>query len=201
MMENKFDISHYDDRYFKWHRENTRKYAIDTMNWYIDQFKPKSVIDYGCGIGAYLESALNNGIGEIKGFDIGGDNVKKYTEESVLPYIEYLDCTIPLITKKYDCVISLETAEHIEPSSTDQFVENICNSSSFESTIIFSGAPPGQSGSGHINCQTKEFWIDKFSSHLFLCDNYLTNHVKENWSILNAPDYIINNLIIFKYKK
>jgi 2-polyprenyl-3-methyl-5-hydroxy-6-metoxy-1,4-benzoquinol methylase len=105
-MANKFDITQYDDRYFKWHRDHTRNYAIKNMDWYIKKFKPQSIIDYGCGIGAYLEAALANKITKIKGFDIGGDYVKKYTEKSVQPYIEYIDCTLSLITEKYDCTIS-----------------------------------------------------------------------------------------------
>ena len=198
-MDIKFDISHYDDRYFKWHKDHTSGYAIKNMDWYVTQFKPQSVIDYGCGIGAYLESALNHGITNIKGFDIGGDYVKRYTEESVQPYIEYLDCTLPLITEEYDCTISLETGEHIEPITTDQFVLNIVNSTKKTGTILFSAAQPGQGGSGHINCQTREFWMEKFKVHSFMYDENLTKLITKEWETQGAPDYIINNLIVFKY--
>lgn len=200
-MENEFDISHYDDRYFKWHKDHTRDYAIRNMDWYIKQYKPTSIIDYGCGIGAYLEAALRNNIKKIKGFDIGGDYVKKYTEKSVQPFIEYLDCTLPLSTDKYDCTISLETGEHIETSASDQFVLNIVNSTNHTGTILFSAAQPGQGGSGHINCQTKEFWKEKFSVHSFIYDKALTDAILKEWKLQKAPEYIINNLIVFKYKK
>lgn len=198
-MANEFDISHYDDRYFKWHKDKTRDYAIRNMDWYIKEFKPTSVIDYGCGIGAYLESALSNNIINIKGFDIGGDNVKMHTEKSVQPYIKYLDCTLPLITEIYDCTISLETGEHIEPIMSDQFVLNIVNSTKKTGTILFSAAQPGQGGSGHINCQTKEFWKEKFLRNSFSYDKKLTDFITKNWAIQNAPDYIINNLIVFRH--
>jgi 2-polyprenyl-3-methyl-5-hydroxy-6-metoxy-1,4-benzoquinol methylase len=198
-MANKFDITQYDDRYFKWHRDHTRNYAIKNMDWYINQFKPASIIDYGCGIGAYLESGLNNGITKLKGYDIGGDYVKKYTEKSVQPYIEYLDCTLPLITDEYDCVISLETGEHIETKSSDQFVLNIANSTKKDGTILFSAAQPGQGGSGHINCQPKSFWIEKFAIHSFIYDEPLTKQILKEWSLQKVPDYIINNLIVFRY--
>ena len=200
-MGNEFDISHYDDRYFKWHKDHTRDYAIRNMDWYVNQFKPQSVIDYGCGIGAYLESALMNKITKLKGFDIGGDYVKKYTEKIVQPYIEYLDCTLPLATDEYDCTISLETGEHIEPSTTNQFVLNIVNSTKKTGTILFSAAQPGQGGSGHINCQTREFWMEKFKVHSFIYDKELTKYITGEWAKQKAPKYIINNLIVFKYKK
>lgn len=195
-----FDIINYDERYFKWHRDNTRDYAIKTMNWYIQEFKPKSIIDYGCGIGAYLESALINDIYDIKGFDIGGDNVKKFTDEAVIKYIEYTDCTKPISTKYYDCVISLETGEHIETESSEQFVKNICNSTKRDGVIIFSAAQPGQSGTGHINCQEKIFWKERFLFNSFVYDDLLTEYITDNWSRLGAPIYIKNNLMIFKYK-
>jgi 2-polyprenyl-3-methyl-5-hydroxy-6-metoxy-1,4-benzoquinol methylase len=200
-MENKFNISHYDDRYFKWHKDHTRDYAIRNMDWYIKRYQPTSIIDYGCGVGAYLEAALLNNITKIKGFDIGGDYVKKYTDNSVQPYIEYLDCTLPLTTDKYDCTISLETGEHIETSASDQFVLNIVNSTNMIGTILFSAAQPGQGGSGHINCQTKEFWKDKFALHSFIYDKALTDAILKEWKLQKAPEYIINNLIVFKYKK
>jgi len=200
-MRSKFDISDYDDRYFKWHRDYTRDYAIRTMDWYIKLYNPTSVVDFGCGVGAYLESALNNDILDILGFDIGGDVVKKYTEPSIHPYIQYLDCTKELfIEKNYDCVISLETGEHIETESSDQFVLNIVGFSKKTGTILFSAAPPGQTGTGHINCQTKEFWIEKFSTHSWNVDKETTDFIKSNWSNLKAPDYIVKNLIVFKYK-
>jgi 2-polyprenyl-3-methyl-5-hydroxy-6-metoxy-1,4-benzoquinol methylase len=169
------------------------------MSWYINEYKPTSIIDYGCGIGAYLEAGLICGITNVKGFDIGGEIVKRYTDESVQKYIEYLDCTKSIVTEKFDCVLSLETGEHIETKMSDQFVLNICNSSKKNGTIIFSAAQPGQPGTGHINCQEKKFWIDKFLENSFQVDMEKTEFIKNNWSILKAPNYIINNLIIFKY--
>ena len=154
MDDKKFDISEYDDRYFEWHSKHARIYAINTMDWYVQKYKPSSVIDFGCGIGAYLESALKNGISKIEGYDIGGEHVKKFTPIEIQEFIEYADCTNILYTDKYECVISLETAEHIEPSGTDNFVLNIVNSVDKHGVILFSAAPPGQGGTGHINCQT-----------------------------------------------
>jgi len=200
-MKNDFNIKNYNDRYYKWFKDHTVKYILKTMNWYIDKYKPNSIIDYGCGIGIYLESGLYKGITKLKGFDIGGEYVKKYTNKEIQPYIEYVDCTKLIKTEKYDCTISLETGEHLEPSGTDNFVTNIVNSTNKNGTILFSAAQPGQNGTGHINCQTKEFWIDKFSKHNFIFNKKLTNYISYEWTILKAPDYICNNLIVLKYNE
>lgn len=199
MKNNKFDISVYDDRYFEWHFEMTRKYALNTMDWFIKTYKTNSIIDYGCGIGFYLESGYNNGVKNLRGFDIGGDKLKPYINPLVKDYIEFLDCTQPISSEKYDCVISLETGEHIEPSGSDCFVDNICNSLNYGGLILFSAAPLGQYGSGHINCQPKSFWVEKFEKRNVVENKEKTKTIVDNWKKLGAPDYICSNLIVFEY--
>lgn len=195
---NQFDITLYNDEFFDWHLKYARQYSIKTMDWFLQHYAVNSVVDFGCGIGSYLESAYNNGIQNLKGYDIGGDAAKKYTPEHIRPFIEYLDCTQPLKTKKYSCVISFETAEHIEPSGTDTFVKNICNATDKTGLILFTAAPPGQEGCGHINCEPKQFWIDKFAKHNFTENTAITNHIANAWQQLGAPAYICSNLIVFK---
>lgn len=201
MMENKlFKLDVYDDRYFKWHYDVTRNYAISTMNWFIENYRPNSIIDYGCGIGAYLESGLKNNITKLKGFDIGGEKLIPYIDSSVKDYIEFLDCTSPIQTDKYDCVISLETGEHIEPVGSDVFIDNLSNSLNEQGIILFSAAPPGQGGSGHINCQPKRFWLDKFEERGIYQNDELSKTIIENWNKLGAPDYICSNLMVLERK-
>lgn len=200
-MENKlFNLEVYDDRYFKWHYDVTRTYAINTMNWFIETYKPNSIIDYGCGIGAYLESGLRKNITKLKGFDIGGEKLIPYIDKSVKEFIEFLDCTNPIQTEKYDCVVSLETGEHIEPQGSDTFVDNILNSLDEKGFVLFSAAPPGQGGSGHINCQPKSFWIQKFNSRGVFENEEMTKTIIDNWNKLGAPDYICSNLIVLERK-
>lgn len=199
-MEKKFDLSKYDDKYYRWFKDHTVVYILKTMDWYIDTYKPKSIIDYGCGIGVYLESGLRKGIKNLKGFDIGGESLKNYTDKKIQKYIEYIDCTELIVTKKYECVISLETGEHLETSGSDNFVLNIINSTDKLGTILFSAAQPGQKGTGHINCQPKQFWIDKFKKYNFKVDHDLTNKISTEWSKLKAPKYICDNLIVLKYQ-
>lgn len=155
-----FDLSLYNEDFFLWHHKYVRESSIRAMNWYIKEYGPKSVIDFGCGIGSYLEPAFDKGL-KIQGYDIS-DKARKYTPDRIAPFIEYRDCTKRITTGKFDCVISFETAEHIEPSGTDQFVDNILQA--VGERLLFTAAPPGQLGTGHINLQPKEFWMDKFKS-------------------------------------
>ena len=169
-----------------------------TMDWLLEFVPFRSVVDFGCGIGSYLESAFARNITKIKGYDIGGDYAKKYTPEHIQPFIEYLDCTKPMVTEKYDCVISFETAEHIEPSGTNQFCDNLVNALGEHGYLFFTGAPEGQDGCGHINCQSKAFWMLKFTERNLEFDAVLTAVVYQEWKRLGAPNYICDNLLVFK---
>lgn len=186
-----FDLSLYNEGFFEWHLVYARDYSIKTMLWFIEKYKPKSVIDFGCGIGSYLEAAYSKGI-YIHGFDIS-EHAKKYTPKHLHRFIQYTDCTKPLFSGYYDCVLSFETAEHIEPSGTDQFVDNIKRAAS--KYILFTAAPPGQDGCGHINLHPREYWIEKFGLPV---DEEMTKDVAENWTLLGSPPYISQNLIVFK---
>ena len=64
-----FDLSLYNDEFFQWHYKYARIYSIQTMNWFLDKFTVSSVVDFGCGIGSYLECAHDRGL-EVKGFEI-----------------------------------------------------------------------------------------------------------------------------------
>jgi 2-polyprenyl-3-methyl-5-hydroxy-6-metoxy-1,4-benzoquinol methylase len=148
-MSSKFDISLYNDEFFKWHQDYTIEYQEKTFQWYIDNFRPKSVIDFGCGIGTYLHTAYKNGIHDLRGIDIAEPNARKYIPEEIQEFIEHADCTKYVsIYAHYSCAISFETAEHIDPSGTDMFVSNIIKSAA--NMILFTAAPPGQQGCGHI---------------------------------------------------
>ncbi len=199
MRTEKFNLNDYDDRYFNWHYTNTKEYIIKTMKWYVSTYNPDSVIDFGCGVGFYLKTAFDNNINNLKGFDIGGEYAKKFTPEEVQGFIEYCDCTEPIkLTLKYDCVISIETAEHIEPLKTETFISNIVNAVSKTGTILFSAAKPGQNGTGHINLHEREFWIKKFKDHYLNYNDVLTKKISDNWRVLGAPNYVYENLIVFK---
>ena len=186
-----FDIKLYNEGFFEWHLVYARDYSIKTMLWFIEKYKPESVIDFGCGIGSYLEAAYSKGL-RIKGIDISY-HAFKFTPEHIRPFISYKDCTKEIVTWGYDCALSFETAEHIDPAGTDQFIDNIKRAAS--KYILFTAAPPGQEGCGHINLHPREYWIEKFGLPV---DEEMTKDIADNWALLGCPPYISKNLIVFK---
>lgn len=162
------------------------------MEWYCEQYQPKSVLDFGCGIGSYLLGALNKGC-DVIGIEIS-EKAKAYTHVNIRPYIHYCDLMELIIMEYRDCINCFEVAEHIEPNKSDALIEKICTFSN--GRILFSAAPPGQGGCGHINEQPKEYWLELFAKYGRKPLESTTEHIAANWKRLGAPDYIVKNLIV-----
>ncbi|MDG2273568.1 MAG: methyltransferase domain-containing protein, partial [Halioglobus sp.] len=120
-------------------------------------YKIESVLDVGCAAGAWLSIWKENGC-QITGLD--GD----YVEESMLlidpSEFQAKDISQPFsIERRFDLCQSLEVAEHIPNTASEQFVDCLCRASNI---VLFSAAPPGQGGENHINEQPYEYWRNLF---------------------------------------
>lgn len=198
----KFNPSVYDGAYFGRHSENTKNYAYPNMRSLINKFFPEteSVADFGCGPGFYLHAAMMEGVSCVRGFDIGGENLSPFIPEEVKPFIIRKDVSVPISDfgdpGVYDLVISIETGEHLEPSGSEAFVSNLCRAAGSSGAVVFSAAPPGQEGTGHINMKTKREWAQIFRKHGFRPSGSLTWTVAREWYSQGCPLYITDNLII-----
>jgi len=81
-MKNKFDISLYNDEFYKWHHTNVHLSSVragaSLKFSFLDFHNFDSVIDIGCGIGSFILGVKESGIKKVKGYDIGGEYAKKY---------------------------------------------------------------------------------------------------------------------------
>ena len=125
------------------------------------------------------------------------DIVKEIVPPEVLAFIEQGDVMTPIDCGKYDCAMSIETAEHILPSYNDIFVDNVTKAAT--KLIVFTAAPPGQGGTGHINLQKQTYWIDKFYNKNWIFDEQKTEETKYIWMELldKKQRYLYKNLVIF----
>jgi glycosyltransferase involved in cell wall biosynthesis/2-polyprenyl-3-methyl-5-hydroxy-6-metoxy-1,4-benzoquinol methylase len=165
-----------------------KPFANRLATWIKENINPKKVVDIGCGPGTYVYSLRDNGINAY-GYDIddrvdGKDYLKK------LSLFE--------INDKSDVVICLEVAEHIETSLSDSIVDSIIRNVNDDGIIIWTAAIPGQGGVGHINCQKKEYWEEKFISRGFHRDCAIESNLLEY--IRSGPymGWFLQNLMVFK---
>lgn len=177
----------YDDEFFLWHLTHVHDQSVEAGAQFVLDHKFKTIVDYGCGIGSYLEGAYEYGA-DIKGYEIS-EAARVYTNESIQKYIEYKDFLTISEPERADVCICIEVAEHINSYSSRRLINLLTKTSDY---IVFSAAPPGQEGTGHINCQDHEFWYGLFEKKGFR----LKTRRLESWE--SAPDYVLKNLMIFE---
>jgi SAM-dependent methyltransferase len=116
--------------------------------------RPSSVVDVGCGRGAWLRELNALGV-KIVGLD--GDYLKqsmlRFPPECFRP--TDLSSKFEIPAGHYDLAICLETAEHLPTANSRHLVRQLTKAAP---QVLFSAAPPGQAGEGHINCQPLLYW-------------------------------------------
>jgi hypothetical protein len=119
----------------------------------------RKVIDFGCGIGGWLQAAKDLGASEVLGIE--GEYIRG--AETIIPQecIETYDLSAydHDWQKRFDFAMTIEVAEHLPESSADRFCNTLINASDF---IIFSAARAGQTGIGHVNEKPLGYWVKKF---------------------------------------
>jgi len=179
-----------DRAYFEQIERVERKSAVRLVDILIDMFSPDNVVDLGCATGFYLKPFKDKQI-QVKGYD----NAEVAKEISSIPEdIEIVDLSIPQKIGKYDLSLCLEVGEHIDEQHSETFVDNVCASSN---VILFSAAIGGQSGEGHINCQPKAYWIEKFERRGYRLDDGLTNELMRRLEEGTRMGWLTQNGMVF----
>ena len=148
-----------------------------------------SLLDVGCGPGAWLAAAEALGVAEVLGVD--GTAQSRQAGLVAPERIIVRDIAQPFnFDRRFDLVLCLEAAEHIAEASSDVLVDSICRHGD---RILFSAAVPGQPGQHHVNCQWPAYWQNKFNAKGFACADW------PRWSIWDdvqvEPHYRQNMLI------
>lgn len=129
----------------------------------------RSVVDFGCGLSAWLDVAVECGATTVVGVD--SDEESRATE--------VLDLCNPIsLGMWFDLAICVEVGEHLPASAAETLVDTICWHSSL---VLFSAATPGQGGDGHINEQPHEYWDDKFAARGYQLEPVDTRRVDAHW--------------------
>lgn len=147
----------------------------------LNGISPKSVVDFGCGIGNFLNEFKSSGVEEILGLDgawaetdLLWSNVEPHEFQQI-----NLEDRVEL-NKQFDLAICLEVAEHLPASCSDIIIENLIRSSKI---VLFSAAIPGQEGQNHINEQWPDYWISKFKAHGYVVNDVIRPLIWNNSSL------------------
>lgn len=125
--------------------------------------QPVSVLDVGCGRGAWLKACRELGSQRLYGFDGDWNNQSLMIDKEIR--FRSIDLNQPFAApEKVDVAISVEVAEHLAPSTAVSFVECLAQTSD---AVLFSAAFKGQGGDNHINEQPHTYWAEQFRARGF----------------------------------
>lgn len=139
----------------------------------------QSVIDVGCGIGAWAH-AFSGGCKEVIGID------RKWVDISELLIDEQsfmradLEKSVSL-GRRFDLAISIEVGEHLSPKRADSFVEDLIKLSDI---VVYSAGITDQGGTHHINEQRQSYWKEKFENKGYICFDLIRPEFEKNPRVL-----------------
>jgi SAM-dependent methyltransferase len=150
----------------------------------------KSVLDVGCGIGTWLKAFAETGVADYTGVD--GEYVnKKLIQIPMENFVSHNLNTSLNLKRKFDLVVSLEVAEHLETQHNNQLIEML---TLHGDVILFSAAIPGQGGQFHINEQWLSVWISLFEKYGFGYYDCIRPRI---WNNSNVDVWYKQNIVIF----
>ena len=153
-------------------------------------FKPRSVVDIGCGDGAWLAEFRKHDVTRILGVDGPWVNTSNLEIDNTEFQKRDLTQTLELAAPKFDLCICLEVAEHLPRDCASHFVNSLTQLSD---VVVFSAAIPYQGGTGHVNEQWPDYWASKFAECSFIPIDCIRDRVWDEPSL--APHYAQNVIV------
>lgn len=124
---------------------------------------PQSVVDFGCGRGAWLRVFQECEVETVLGLD--GPHVDPGHLLIAPEVFRAVDLSRPITTPdRYDLALCLEVGEHLPKRACRSLVSSITSAAP---VVLFSAAIPGQGGTHHVNEQWSAFWDALFADHDF----------------------------------
>jgi len=162
--------------------------------------RPSSVLDVGCGRGAWLSEFKAQGVDKIVGLD--GAYLKPSTllfpAECFRP--TDLSSKFEIPPDRFDLAICLEVGEHLPAGNSRHLVRQLTSAAP---QVLFSAAPPGQWARGHTNCQPLSYWRKIFEEFGFKIldpfrpklreDRRVAWWYRQNMVLFASPDAIAAN--------
>src|SRR6202140_3605208 len=161
--------SSYDASFFEYVNASARAAAERIVPLLQQQLSPSSVLDVGCGQGAWLAVWHSHGVDDVFGVD------GSYVDRTKLLFAPERFCAHDLqqqfdLGRSFSLVQCLEVAEHLPSSSAEPLVDSLIRHGE---VIVFSAAPPGQGGHEHVNERSYEYWRALFLHRGYLAVDYL----------------------------
>lgn len=156
------------------------------INDYVVNNNIKTVYDFGCGRGEYLNclKELDSTL-QLTGFE-------GHQTDGVFDNIIKQDLSTTMELNQVDMVMSIEVGEHIPKEFEQVFIDNISNHA--KSHVFLSWAVVGQGGLGHINCQNNDYIVKEFIDRGWKLELDLSNQIR---SSMPVGIWLKNTVMVF----
>jgi hypothetical protein len=180
----------YDTRFYVSHDQGSRRSADIVLQLLFDTFyRPKSIVDFGCGTGRWLAAARELGVGDLIGFEGRWIEEVEGLKES---NINVADIGKPVSCgRRFDLAMCLEVAEHLPSTDAPALIKNLCDAAP---VVLFSAAVPNQGGTGHVNEQWPSYWARLFADHAYSCADAIRPLI---WSDSSVEPWYRQNILLF----
>jgi SAM-dependent methyltransferase len=181
---------HYSPAYFNSIREQSRASAAVVASLVVQRLQPRSVVDVGCGTGAWANAFKKAGVPDVLGID--GEYCQRASVEIAPDEFMAADLTRLIeLPRRYDLAVCLEVAEHLEACYADQLVESLTRMAPI---VLFSAAIPFQGGEHHVNEQWPSYWTSLFKTRDYDVIDVLRQQL---WSNRSVAWWYAQNMLLF----
>jgi SAM-dependent methyltransferase len=158
--------------------------------------KPASILDVGCGAGAWIAAYREAGASDLIGVD--ADYV--CDEQLLFDPRRFHALNVAgtfRLGRRFDLAQCLEVAEHVDPAASEALVDNLV---AHASVVLFSAAPPGQGGEHHVNERPYEFWRDLFEARGYGLFDFIRPRIRylagvESWYRYNMLVFVRHDAV------
>lgn len=184
----------YSNWFYTEFHEHTMESARVIVPLVIDLIHPKSVVDVGCGVGAFLSVFIQHGVEDILGLD--GDWVDLNMLMVPRDKFDIVDLERPEPPdRSFDLVVCLEVAEHLPPELASSFIDWLTG---LGPAVLFSAAIPYQGGEHHRNEQWPDYWAERFEQRGFLTIDCIR---REIWDDDRVLFWYSQNTLLFVHRE
>jgi SAM-dependent methyltransferase len=176
--------------FYEWFREGSTRSAMVVVPIVLELLGPvRTVLDVGCGVGAWLSVFEALGVQDIYGIDRDPP-----LDALTIPRdrFQQVDLRTPFdLGRVFDLVVCLEVAEHLPEDCSGHLVRSLARHGD---AVLFSAAIPGQRGEDHINLQWLSYWSERFRAAGFRLFDLVR---PKCWSDSRVEVWYRQNVVLF----